>query len=275
MDYLQIYNQITERGKTRELTGYTETHHIIPRCMDGSNEKSNLTKLTAKEHFICHMLLCEIHPNNVKLRFALWNMCNVKKSYQKRYIVPSRTYERIRKEYSKNVTGINNPNYGKKRTNETKSKMSKSRIGKFTGENNPFFGKSHTKKTKNKLSISSSNHKHSDETKLKMSLSHKNKLWYYNENGEHLRTVPDDPRIQNEKWKKGRVNGKKLSEKANLARKEKYKYIDPSKPNKKKCKIDDEIFESAVEAAKHFNMPDSSVRDRLRNKNFINWIWLE
>jgi hypothetical protein len=38
---------------------YTEKHHIIPKsiCSEYRNDKNNIVKLTAKEHFICHLLL--------------------------------------------------------------------------------------------------------------------------------------------------------------------------------------------------------------------------
>ena len=51
--------------------GYTEKHHIIPRSMGGSDEPSNLTVLTGREHFLAHMLLCEMFPQNRKLALAL------------------------------------------------------------------------------------------------------------------------------------------------------------------------------------------------------------
>jgi group I intron endonuclease len=274
MDYLRIYNSLVERGKNRQLTGYTETHHIVPKCVGGTNDKWNLVILTAREHFICHLLLCEIYPENTKLRFALWNMCNVKRNYQNRYRISSRLYNIIREEYSKNISGVNNPRFGKKLTNEQKNKISLSRTGKYEGEKNPFYGKKHSNETKEKLKITSSNHKHSEITKNKMSLLHKNKLWYFNDNGEHLRTLPDDPRIVNEGWKKGRVGGKELSRLANEKRKEKYSVIEPPKPNSKKCMIDDLVFDSAVKAAKHFKIPDGTVRDRIRNKNFPSWKWI-
>ena len=274
MDYLKIYNNIVEIRKNTILTGYTETHHIIPRCIGGTNDSWNLVKLTAREHFFCHLLLCKIYPNNSKLWFALWNMCNVKRNYQNRYKVNSRLYGIIREEYSKKVSGVNNPNYGKKYSNDRKNKISKARIGKYTGENNAFFGKKHTNETKEILRKKSSEKKHNYETKVKMSESHKNKLWYHNDSGEHLRTLPNDPRIISEGWKKGRVGGKELSKKANEKRKEKYSLVEPSKPNAKKCEIDGIIFDSAVEAAKYFNMPDSTVRDRIRNKNFTTWNWI-
>lgn len=43
---------------------------------------------------------------------------------------------------------------GKCHTQETKDKISKSKIGKYVGELNPFFGKRHSKETKEKLLLS-------------------------------------------------------------------------------------------------------------------------
>lgn len=251
MDYLKIYNSIVERGKDRVLLGYGENHHIIPKCVGGTNKKWNLVKLTAKEHYICHMLLCEIYPKENKLKYAFWRMCNIGYSeFQERnYRVSSVIYERIKKEISE--------------------MMSKQRKGKPTT-----LGYKHNDETKLKIKEHRSKQVITDETKKKMSESRKNKLWYYNSEGKHLRTYSDDPRILEEGWKKGRIGGKELSKLANEKRKEKYLIVEPKKPNSKKCMIDGIIFNSAVEAAKHFNMPDSSVRDRIRNKNFPTWVWV-
>lgn len=93
MNLRLIYNKICNRGQIRVLDKsiYCEKHHIIPICMGGSNQKNNLTNLTAKEHFICHKILCELYPSNEKLRYAFWAMCNQKNN--RNYIVSSRTYE--------------------------------------------------------------------------------------------------------------------------------------------------------------------------------------
>lgn len=118
MDYQKIYNQIIERAKTRELTGYIEKHHIIPKCLGGNNSEENLVKLTAKEHFLCHMLLCEIYPNEYKLKHALFLMAIGKQKFKEKiYIIGSRTYERLRKEYSDMLIG-------NKHSEETKYKKS-------------------------------------------------------------------------------------------------------------------------------------------------------
>lgn len=63
MNYENHYNKLIERAKTREIEGYVEKHHIIPRCMGGDDSEENLVKLTAREHFIAHQLLVKIYPN--------------------------------------------------------------------------------------------------------------------------------------------------------------------------------------------------------------------
>ena len=33
MNYARIYKSIVSRAKDRQVDGYTESHHVIPRCM--------------------------------------------------------------------------------------------------------------------------------------------------------------------------------------------------------------------------------------------------
>lgn len=98
MNYQKLYNQIIERAKTRQLKGYKEKHHILPKCIGGLDIKENLVELTAREHFLCHKLLCEIHPNSQKLLWALWLMAIGKQKNKKTepYKVNSREYERLK-----------------------------------------------------------------------------------------------------------------------------------------------------------------------------------
>jgi hypothetical protein len=119
MNYQNVYNQIIERAKTRQLEGYKEKHHIIPRCLGGNDDLSNLVELTAREHILCHMLLCELYPHECKLKHALFLMSiGKKKSKHKTHILSSRVYERLKKEYSDFLTG-------KKQSKDTKDKKSK------------------------------------------------------------------------------------------------------------------------------------------------------
>jgi hypothetical protein len=98
MDYQKIYNQIIERAKIRQLEDYKEKHHIIPRCIGGLDIKENIVELTAREHFLCHRLLCEIYPKESKLWYALFLMAigKQKKKKTEPYKVSSREYERIK-----------------------------------------------------------------------------------------------------------------------------------------------------------------------------------
>ena len=49
-------------------------HHIIPKCLNGSNSKSNMILLTPREHYISHWLLTKIYPTENKLKYARWNL---------------------------------------------------------------------------------------------------------------------------------------------------------------------------------------------------------
>ena len=122
MNLQLIYKKICERGQVRILdkSTYTEKHHIVPRCMGGHNKKTNLTKLTTKEHFICHKILCKIYPDNEKLRYAFWAMCNQKNNRD--YLVSSRNYE-----YAKSLCL---EMWKRPKSLESRNKMSESKKGK-------------------------------------------------------------------------------------------------------------------------------------------------
>jgi hypothetical protein len=153
MNYQRIYNQIIKRAKNRQLEGYKEKHHIIPKCLGGNNDKENLVELTAKEHFLCHMLLCEFYPKEYKLKYALFLMAIGKQS-KNSYKINSKTYERLKLEYSQMLQG-------KKRSQKTKTKISKS-----------LTGKKHSKESKLKMSESRKGHKmYTEEWKQKIKKS--------------------------------------------------------------------------------------------------------
>lgn len=62
MNYSKIYDSLIERAKMRVLEGYSEDHHIIPKCMGGTDILENLVSLTPEEHFLAHQLLCKMYP---------------------------------------------------------------------------------------------------------------------------------------------------------------------------------------------------------------------
>jgi NUMOD3 motif len=74
MNYAIIYEDLIERARNRKLIGYSEKHHVVPVCMGGGHEASNLVQLTAEEHFVAHKLLVKMYPENWKVAFALLAM---------------------------------------------------------------------------------------------------------------------------------------------------------------------------------------------------------
>jgi hypothetical protein len=135
MDYTRIYNQIVERAQTRKLKGYIEKHHIIPKCIKGLNIKENIVELTAREHFLCHRLLCEIYPKEPKLWYALWLMAIGKRKWKSidPYKTTSKEYERIKLEFIKRKKGnsISEQHKAKIGKNNSKQIVQYSILGKF------------------------------------------------------------------------------------------------------------------------------------------------
>ena len=75
MNYQAHYDRLIQRARNRVLDGYVERHHVLPKCMGGSDAADNLVQLTAAEHFVAHQLLCKLHPGVKGLTFAVVVMC--------------------------------------------------------------------------------------------------------------------------------------------------------------------------------------------------------
>lgn len=63
MDYFKTYWRLIWNAIDRDtdFSDYVERHHIIPKSEGGTNEDSNLVKLSAREHYIAHLLLAKIY----------------------------------------------------------------------------------------------------------------------------------------------------------------------------------------------------------------------
>ena len=147
-----IQNILNTRGRFACLDGYHERHHIIPKCMNGSNSKDNLIDLYAREHFIAHKLLAEENPQNYQLKYAYWNMCQCTgRDVQDKYIPTPEEYEEARIFCHEAMSGENHPMYGKHHAQESREKMSISKKDMCNGENNPFFGKKHSQENIEKM----------------------------------------------------------------------------------------------------------------------------
>jgi hypothetical protein len=167
MNYEKIYNQIVERARTASRQKlcknnkeyvYYEEHHIIPKCIGGSDDKVNLVLLTAREHFICHWLLIRIHITNDKLAYAFFSMCNKKSKRHLYYTPSSRMYQESKETFSNLRTGFSH-------TTSTKAKMSESKKG-FK----------HSDDVKKRISDALRGRATPDDVKLKISESKKGKV---------------------------------------------------------------------------------------------------
>jgi len=146
MNYQRIHDAIINRARSRTLQGYRERHHVIPRCLGGTNETENLVDLTAREHFIVHKLLCEMYPTESKLVYAYWMMSRTvsNSKYKREYHISNREYERVKQLFSEVSS---KQQKGKSLTDEHKKALSKA-----------------AKTRKTRIPI-----KHSEETKQKLS----------------------------------------------------------------------------------------------------------
>lgn len=102
--YYKVYYNIINRAMSRTLDKdtYSEKHHIIPKSLGGNNDKDNIAVLTAKEHFICHLLLPKMTEGTERKRMlhAAWRMSQNSRESQKRYTPSSNTYAILRKEHA-------------------------------------------------------------------------------------------------------------------------------------------------------------------------------
>ena len=153
MNYKNIYDcLISEAQKRQSVKGYFEIHHIVPRSLGGTDDKVNLVKLTAREHFIAHCLLARIYGG------TQWYAV-IKMTGQTPYM-NARLYQIARENYSKVLKGNSyaSANKGKPKSAEHTAKMIASLKGivrphmignKFNkglkGEKNPMYGKTGSK----------------------------------------------------------------------------------------------------------------------------------
>ena len=130
--------------------GYTEKHHIIPKCLGGTNDANNIAILSAREHFLCHLLLAKQY--NIK---ELWYAFFMMKAGNKKHSrTTSRLFEQFKRKKSEMMRGKNNPMYGKPsacimQTEETKEKIRQSKLGKKRA---PFTRMRPTAETRMKMS---------------------------------------------------------------------------------------------------------------------------
>ena len=114
--YTRCYYAIIRKAMAQNNSnGYTEKHHIIPESfyknrarkgpagwLDGNpNDIVNFVNLTAKEHWVCHLLLCKMTTGlaATKMNNAAWRLATLGKTSNKIRIT-SRQYEALKRKHS-------------------------------------------------------------------------------------------------------------------------------------------------------------------------------
>jgi len=191
MDYSKLYDRLILSAKSRVFDGYTEKHHVLPKCLGGDDSEDNLVSFTPEEHYVAHQLLVKMYPNNSKLLFSALMMCvdargdrvsNKRYSWLKRRFSELQTGElnpgktaQARKKNSEAKKGKPSPRKGvllseetkkkisdakKNPSKETREKMRKANLGKINGP--------HSEETKQKIRQAQLGRIFSEETRQKM-----------------------------------------------------------------------------------------------------------
>ena len=203
-DYINLI--LSSRENIRQKEYYQEKHHIVPKCLGGTNDKNNLVWLFGEEHYWAHMLLAKENPHEKKLIYPWWRMSNdgLRTVSPEEYKEAKQTFIQSRKgiplsEETKKKLSDNakerfakgeHPWVGKHHSEETKKKIkehhadisgdknynygkhlseeAKQKISEANKGNQHWLGKHHTEETKQKLSKANKGRKVTEETKQKM-----------------------------------------------------------------------------------------------------------
>jgi hypothetical protein len=208
MNYEKIYFQFIadRRIKEHTVTGYTEKHHIIPRSLGGSDDASNLIRLSYEDHVRAHVLLAHAYGGDQ------WAAVLLIVSNTSRRKVPTKRMVRLsaiaRQRANENQTGCGNYFFGKTHSEETKSFLSDLQRARYSDKtNHPCFGKKLSEETRKKISDKTTGRvahnkgkpmsdeqkallstvrtgfKSSEEAKQRIAYAHKLKVYYANAMG--------------------------------------------------------------------------------------------
>ena len=160
-EYWKKIQKIYEENESfpKKVVKERNLHHKFPRSfskkdgVDVDNDEDNLVSLSLADHFRVHYYLWKCAKKGYRGMMAQAFTFMRKKMVA---YASDETIEQLAKDYEnamKEATEVKSKaNKGKKRSEETRRKMSEAMKGKHTGENNPFYGKHLSEEQKKKLS---------------------------------------------------------------------------------------------------------------------------
>lgn len=259
--YYKTYNQLIDKCIQMESEGYpedmyTEVHHILPKCMGGTNDESNLVRMPVRYHIMAHLLLAQVYPEINGLVYAAHVLVSVNNS-----VVSTNTAALIREDFKKSRIGSHH-------SEETRRKISESNKGKVIPRElveklrSINLGKKHSLETRKKMSearkrenlseeilrkrsLASSGRKHSEEVKKKISIANTGKIF----SEEHRQN------ISKSKMGKGHPHTEKT----------KKMMSDTSVKRKRVQGPDGIIYESMKLCCEKFNIHRDTLRSWIKN----------
>lgn len=96
MNYQRIYTELISNARLKGAGSYFEIHHVIPRCLGGTDDASNLVDLTARAHFLAHLLLAKIYGGRLWLAATM----------MRRGAKTSRLYEIAKAGHAQSLRGV-------------------------------------------------------------------------------------------------------------------------------------------------------------------------
>lgn len=159
MDYEKHYNLLISKARLRtSISGYVEKHHVVPKCLGGSDDVSNLVALYPEEHYVAHLLLVKMHPNIYAISYSALLMTRG----TSQTVRSNKMYGWLKRRFSKDCSEFQRQRF--------KEKSNHPCYGKF-GKEHPRFGKPHSEESKFKIGLAHRGKKMSEDTIRKLSES--------------------------------------------------------------------------------------------------------
>lgn len=111
MNYGYQYFRLIAHRRTRPArldSDVVELHHVVPRSEGGGDDADNLVELTAREHYVAHLLLAKIYDDS-RMYCAVVYMKNAKGGALK---VNSRLFEAFRRRSAQDAAARNKARRG-------------------------------------------------------------------------------------------------------------------------------------------------------------------
>lgn len=215
MNYQKLYDNLIKKRQLTPFDGINEKHHIIPRCIGGSNALENLIKLSLREHFIAHLILVKLYPTNTSLIYAANMLSNFRQQNSKKYAWLKSKHSHLMSIRHKGKTWSEETRNKHKLlivSDDARKNMSIAQTGKKRSESHKQIisqthkGKKLSEETKNKISEKLKIHKPSVESNLKRSETLRGRSSPMKGKISPMKGQPRSPEVLQKAWETRRKN---------------------------------------------------------------------